>query len=72
MNISRELFVKQYCDYIQSQTDKDVYLKHMARHLLNFFNGQPGAKAWRRFLSENMSKPRVGVEIVEKAMELVN
>ena len=69
---SRQLFVKQYCTYIQSQIGNDVYLKHMARHLLNLFNGQPGARAWRRFLSENMCKQSAGVEIVEQAMELVN
>ena len=70
--ISRHLFVKQYCNYIQSQIGNDVYLKHMARHLLNMFTGQPGAKAWRRYLSENMNKQSAGVEIVEQAMELVN
>lgn len=72
VRFSRQLFVKQYCKYIQSQIGNDVYLKHMARHLLNLFNGQPGARAWRRFLSENMSKQTAGIEIVEQAMELVN
>ena len=71
VKFSRQLFVKQYCNYIQSQIENDVYFKHMARHLLNLFNGQPGAKAWRRFLSENMSNRSAGVEIVEQAMELV-
>ena len=69
--ISRRLFVKQYCNYIQSQIGNDVYIKHMVRHLLNIFNGQPGAKAWRRYLSENMNKPSAGIEIVEQAMDLV-
>ena len=72
VSISRQLFVKQYCNYIQSQIGNDVYLKHMARHLLNLFNGQPGAKAWRRYLSENMSKQSAGIEVVEQAMDLVN
>lgn len=71
VKFSRQLFVKQYCDYIQSQIGNDVYLKHMARHLLNVFTGQPGARAWRRFLSENMGKQSAGVEIIEQAMELV-
>ncbi len=72
VTISRQLFVKQYSTYIQSQSGNDVYLKHMVRHLLNLFNGQPGARAWRRFLSENMCKKNAGVEIVEQAMELMN
>lgn len=70
-SISRRLFVKQYCDYIQSQIENDVYIKHMARHLLNLFNGQPGARAWRRHISENMNKPAAGIELVEQAMDLV-
>ncbi len=69
-DISREMFVKQYADYIQSQLGKDIYLKHMARHILNMFAGQPGAKAWRRFLSENMNNRTSGIEVIKQAMDL--
>ena len=69
-DISREIFVKQYADYIQSQLSNDVYLKHMARHILNMFAGQPGAKVWRRFLSENINNRSSGIEIIEQAMDL--
>ncbi len=70
-DISRETFVKQYTEYIQSQLSHDIYLKHTARHILNMFAGQPGAKAWRRYLSENMNNRSKGVEIIEQAMELL-
>jgi len=71
LDISREMFVKQYTEYIQSQLNHDIYLKHMVRHMLNMFAGQPGAKAWRRYLSENMNNRSNGVEIIEQAMELI-
>lgn len=67
-DISRETFVKQYCDYIQSRLDENVRLKHMARHLLNMFYGQPGARSWRRFLSDNMRRSCAGVEVIEHAL----
>ena len=70
MDISREIFVKQYADYIQSQLRKNIYLKHMARHMLNMFAGQPGAKVWRRYLSENMNNRASGLEVIEQAMDL--
>ena len=70
-DISREMFVKQYAEYIQSQLGKDIYLKHMIRHILNMFAGQPGAKAWRRYLSENMNNRSNDVKIIEQAMELL-
>jgi tRNA-dihydrouridine synthase A len=29
-------------------------LHHIARHVLGLYQGQPGARSWRRHLSENM------------------
>lgn len=68
-DISRESIVKQYCGYIQSRLDEDVYLKHMARHILNLFAGQPGARQWRRALSERVIQRSAGIEVIDHAME---
>lgn len=35
-------------------------VKIVGRHMLGLFTGQPGAKAWRRHLSENMHLPEAG------------
>jgi len=43
----------------------------VSRHLLTLFNGQVGAKAWRRHLSENAYRPGAGPEVILAALERV-
>ena len=40
----------------------------MTRHALNLFSGQPGARRWRRHLSENVHAPDAGLEVVREAL----
>lgn len=58
-------------EYIEQQLANDVHLNHMSRHLLGLFQGLPGAKKWRRYISENAHKPGAGVEVLQAAAELV-
>ena len=58
----------QYMEYMQAQIEQGVYLKHMSRHLLGLFIGQPGAKAWRRHISENAHKEGAGIEVIQQAV----
>ena len=46
-------------------------LKSITRHILGLFNGLPGARAWRRHLSEAAHKPGAGPEVIEAALEVV-
>lgn len=57
--------------YIEAQRSKDVRLSHITRHLLALFNGMPGARRWRRHLSENAVKEGAGVEVLQQALALV-
>ena len=43
----------------------------MTRHVLGLFQGQPGAKRFRRYLSENAHKQDAGIDILETAGRLV-
>ena len=43
----------------------------MTRHILGLFNGLPGARAWRRHLSEAAREPEAGPEIIEAALDCV-
>jgi tRNA-dihydrouridine synthase A len=36
--------------------------------MLGLFRGQPGARAWRRHLSENAHRPGAGVEVIDRAL----
>ena len=63
--------IEAYMPYIQAQLDRDVYLRHMTRHMLGTFHGQGGAKGWRRYLSENGPRKDAGLEVIEQALEYV-
>ena len=68
---TRREVVEKMLPYIEKWLAKDLYLNHITRHMLNLFAGQPGAKAWRRYLSENVHKPGTGVEVVQAALQQV-
>ncbi len=70
--LSRKQVLEQYFSYIEQQMGQGVYLKQMSRHLLGLFQGQPGAKAWRRYISENAYKEGAGIEVLQQALEKVN
>ena len=55
--------------YIESELRKGQSLTHMTRHILGLFQGQPGARLWRRYLSENAHQINAGVDVVRRAFE---
>jgi tRNA-dihydrouridine synthase A len=57
--------------YIDAQMAQGVRLAQVTRHMLGLFAGQPGARHWRRVLSENAHKPGVGPELLDHALEAV-
>jgi len=63
--------IKAMYPYIERQLQQDTYLKHIARHLLGLFHGQPGAKSWRRTISEQAYKSGAGLEVLDEALNQV-
>lgn len=57
--------------YIQNQLGQGVRLHSMTRHILGLFHGEPGARAWRRYLSENASKDKADEAVVLNALALI-
>jgi tRNA-dihydrouridine synthase A len=41
------------------------------RHMLGAFAGRPGARRWRRILSEGAHRPGAGVELIEQALSAI-
>ncbi len=68
---SREAVVRAFLPYVETQRARDVPLKSMTRHILGLFNGLPGARAWRRYLSEAAHEPEAGPAIIEAALDRV-
>jgi tRNA-dihydrouridine synthase A len=50
---SREDAVASMTRYIGRQKDQGVPVKNISRHVLGLFQGLPGARRWRRYISEN-------------------
>jgi len=67
--VTRCEILEKFMDYIQQNLDQGVYLGHMTRHILGLFFNQPGARAYRRYISENAYQEGAGVEVIRIAME---
>jgi len=57
--------------YAQAHLERGGRLSEIARHMLGLFAGRPGARAWRRILSEHAPRPGAGVEVLEAALAAV-
>ncbi len=57
--------------YAEAQCSLGVPVKAVTRHILGLFNGLPGARLWRRCLSEAAHKRGAGPEVIEAALERV-
>jgi len=68
---SRYEIVQRLLPYVERQLADGVYLHRITRHILGLFQGQPGARQWRRHLSENA--PRVGADasVIREALARV-
>lgn len=64
----RKQIVEEMLPYIEQQLAKGAYLGHITRHMLGLFHNMPGARQWRRHISENAHKPGAGIEVVTAAL----
>jgi tRNA-dihydrouridine synthase A len=60
--------VEDYVDYVAEQRARGVPLNAMTRHMLGLFNGRPGARLFRRHLSENATRPGAGIGVLREAL----
>ena len=64
----RRQVVEEMYPYIEQQLTQGAYLGHITRHMLGLFQNMPGARQWRRYISENAHKPGSGIEVVQTAL----
>ncbi len=65
--LSREECLARYLCYVSAELARGTQLHHISRHLLNLFQGRPGARQWRRQLTENAHSPAAGIDVIERA-----
>ena len=63
--------VRAMYPYIERELSSGTYLGHVTRHMLGLFQGIPGARQWRRYLSENAHKAGADINVLEQALQLV-
>jgi tRNA-dihydrouridine synthase A len=61
--------VQQMQEYCRQQTALGVPVKHISRHMLGLFQGLPGAKRWRRWISENAHLHDSDHRLISKAFD---
>ena len=58
--------------YVERRLSDGVPLQAITRHLHGLFRGRPGAKAWRRHLSEAAHRVGAGIEVLVQAAKQVS
>ena len=65
---SAEETVRAVLPYIEDHLASGGRLQQITRHMLGLFHGRPGARHWRRILSEGAHEDGAGVPLVLKAL----
>ena len=68
---SREAVLAHLRPYVEAELARGTAIKHITRHLLGLYQGQPGARSFRRVLSEGAHLPQAGWSLLEQALDPV-
>ena len=63
--------VQHYLDYVERALAQGARLHHLVKPMLGLFNGRPGARLFRRHLSEEGVHHDAGIEVLHAALALV-
>lgn len=64
---TRESVLQHLRPYVEAELARGTALKHISRHLLGLYQGEPGARAFRRTISEGAHLPGAGWDLLERA-----
>lgn len=68
---ARDAVMGEFLEYIEARLAEGVRLPAMTRHVFGLYLGCPGARRWRRQLSEAACAPGAGAEVIREAMKWV-
>ena len=69
--LSRKDLLQNVYPYMEQQVEQGLPLTIMIRHIMGLFHGQPNARQWRRYLSENAYRSSASMETIYQAERLV-
>jgi tRNA-dihydrouridine synthase A len=65
----RDAVLRHLRPYVEAELARGTALKHISRHLLGLYQARPGARGFRRTISEGAHLPGAGWALLEQAME---
>jgi tRNA-dihydrouridine synthase A len=65
---SREAVIAALEPYVQAQLARGERLHRMTRHWVGLYQHKPGARSWRRILTEHGNREGAGWDVVERAL----
>jgi tRNA-dihydrouridine synthase A len=68
---SRHQIIEQLIPYAWQESSRGNSINQITRHILGLFQGQPGARAWRRHISENAHRKGATPDLITQAAALV-
>ena len=69
---SRDEVISALLPYAERQLALGGRLNHVTRHIMGLYQGVPGARRFRRHLSENAYREGAGLEVLKDARALVD
>lgn len=68
--ITRDDVLAALLPYVEQQLARGAKLNHITRHILGLYQGVPGAKKFRRHISENAYRKDAGLDVLIEATRL--
>jgi tRNA-dihydrouridine synthase A len=68
---TRAEVVRRFARYAHSETARGTKLHQMTRHIVGLYAGMPGARRWRRHLTEEAVREGARPELIEEAASFV-
>jgi len=59
--------LERFATFVERELKNGVPLQAMTRHIMGLFQGQTGARRWRRTISENVHRPGMGADLLLQA-----
>ena len=66
----RQQIVQALIPYIEQELARGGRLHHVTRHILGLYQGVPGARKFRRHLSENAYRPAANIPVLLEALNM--
>ncbi len=68
---TRAAVLERLIPYIEQQMQRGATLHHITRHILGLYQGEPGARRFRRILSEGAPRAGAGIEVLTEALAAI-